>query len=756
MTATHRAHHLLAGTSLVGFLILALVVAAATPLAAQDRCRDLIDDFGVDDPDGLESVIAEAERETGVDFHVRVVDTLAAGDDLEDATRAGCPEAFESPGDPADDVVILAVSVGDRLSAIDYGDNLNERLDDDAVDIRARMNSFFQDGQIGAGLASGVGGTVEGLGTTPPDYATPIGVGVVGTAAVVGGGGYLYVRRRTRRNQAETDRDRFSEIAQRVTGVQARWFDAEQEASIVGGRLTGAAMARLDAAQVAAAEASRSLYEAWSPVSEVTADDVVGLDETRRSEVLEQARSAESVLEAAEGRTSELAELVEELRGLPDALATRHRETAERIASGLAAAERRAQEGWAVGSGQERLGELSAALELLDPFSMRVDVDKVAAALEPIEVEVASVAGDLETLEERHAETTARREAMRPEIEGHRGRVLELRSTFHRWSTDHARASYEQLLGHPDEAERLLLKAESNVLTAHQIGDIPRDLAVMRMVDAELEKAQNQIDLADELLDECDEMDVLLAAAQEGAGPAVAAAADSAALLVGYVRDHRQDVPSRAPEVAGRVASLQGESEAALRLDPPDYLRAMELAGQVESIVNTELAEFKTTVGERERLRNQAMTDIRSASVAVDRADRHVQTHIFSSRATREAQESIDRLRADLNVAVTALDTDPETARSEAVRIEQSATELYREAQRRQRHRGGGPFGGGFGGGIIIGGGGFRGHGGGRSYRGGGWGGGGGGGFGGGFGGGSSGGWGGGGGGFGGGSSGGW
>ncbi len=747
--------------ALAALLVASAVVglAEAPAAAQQDACRDLIDDYGVSDPDGLESAIAAAENESGIDFHVRVVDALPAGDDLEDATRADCPEAFEAPGDVADDKVVLAVSVGDRLSAIDYGDNLNERLDDDAADIRGRMNSFFQDGQIGAGLASGVGGTVEGLSTIPPedpDYATPIGAGVLGTAAVVGGGAWWYTRRRTRRFQADDARTRFGDAAGQVTDVQARWFDAEQEASIVGGRLTGGAMARLDEAQLAAAQASRDLYEAWSPVSEVTADDVAEADPAQRQEIFGRVDGALSVVATADEAVTALETVVEELRGRPDELATRHRETAERIRSGLAAAERRASEGWAVGSGQERLGELSAALELLDPFSMRVDVDQVAAGLEPIAVEVESVAGDLESLEDRHAATAVRRDGLGPEIEGQRGRVLQLRSKMHVWTENHAAASFESLLGHPDEAERLLLRAESNVLTAQQIVDIPRDLAVMRMVNAELDKAQNGIDLADELLDECDEMDVLLAAALEGAGAAVAGSADDAKLLVDYVNDNQRDLPSRAPEVAARVHELQEKAEAALRLAPADHLLAMELAGQVESIVNTELAEFKTTVGERARLRNQAMSDIRSASVAVDRADRHVQTHMFSSRVTREAQESIDRLRADLNVAVQTLDTDPAVASTEATRIEQSATEIYREAQRRHRHRGHGPFGGGFGGGIIIGGGGFRGHGGGRSYRGGGWGGGGGGGFGGGFGGGSSGGWGGGGGGFGGGSSGGW
>ena len=740
--------------ALTPLLLLSLTSTASAQVS--DACRDLIDLFGVTDPEGLESVIGAAERQTGIDFHVLVVDALPAGDDLEDVARTNCPEAFDSPGDVADNKVVLAVAVDDRVSAIDYGDDLNERLDDDAEDIRGRMNSFFQDGQIGAGLASGVGGTVQGLETVPANYATSVIGGVLGTAAVVGGGAWLYTRRRTRAARGEQARQRFYTASTRVTNVQARWYDAEQEAVIAGGRITGSAMARLNTAQTEAAEASRELYEAWSPVSEVTPKDVAGYSLEDQSEVDGHVAEALGSVEGAEVKVSALEFVIEELRGKPDELAETHREASNRVKSGLDAADARAEEGWVVDSGRRRLAELSAALDLLDPFAMRIDVDAMAKDLEPIATEITSVAGDLETMADLHAETEVRRSSMGMEIEGQLERVMQLKSTMRSWGAEHAAASFQSVLAHPEEAQRQLSQAGVSLGAAESIGSIPRELAAIRMVNAELDKAQTSVDLADELLDEIDELDVLLDAAKEGAVRAVAAAADNARLLVNYVNEHRGDVPSRAPEVAGQVEQMQSQAEAALRSTPPDYLLAMELSGQAESIVNTELGEFRTTVGERERARNQALTEIRSATVAVDRADRHVQSHAFSSRSKKDAQSSIEQLRARLMRVTESMEADPVEAVREAAQIELTADQLYREAQQRQRYNGRGGFGGGFGGGIIVGGGGFRGHGGGRSHRGGGWGGGGGGGFGGGFGGGSSGGWGGGGGGFSGGSSGGW
>ncbi|MFT7476474.1 MAG: hypothetical protein ACI81L_003429 [Verrucomicrobiales bacterium] len=746
-----------------GLASLALVmIFASTPAAAQggDAC-DLTDDLGsLSDESGLRAAIQSAEQQTEVDFAVYATDLVVTGDGglderLAGQVRAACPGIFSDANNVADNTVLLAVSTGDRHTVVAYGDDLDEKLDDDSNDIVGRMNVFFANGEISAGLVSGVGGTVQGLGTAPADYTAPVAGGVLATAVVVGGGAWIYTKRRTRKSRGEQARERFDGASMRVTNVQARWYDAEQEATIAGGRITGNAMARLNTAQTEAAEASRMLYEAWSPVSEVTADDVAVYSIEDQTTVDGHVEDAIAIVERAEAKVAALEAVVEELRGRPDALAAQHREATQRIALGLESAEARAVEGWEIESGRSRLAELAAALDLLDPFAMRIDVDAMTKDLDPIAEEIASVSGDLETLADRHAHTTVRRSNMGPEIQGQRGRALQLRSVMHNWEAEHAPESFDALLGHPDEADRQLARAEQGLLTAESPGDIPRDLAAMRMVNAELDRAQTSVDLADELLDELDELDVLLAAAKEAASSAVAAAAEDAQLLVNYVEEHRRDVPSRAPEVSRRVAQLQDTSESALRQDPPDYLRAMEISGQVESIVNTELGEFQTTVGERERMRNQALSEIRSATVAVDRADRHVRSHMFSSRQAKEAQITIDQLRSRLMRSTEMVGADPKDAGREAAQIEVTADQLYREAQRRQRHNGRGGFGGGFGGGLIVGGGGFRGHGGGRSHRGGGWGGGGGGGFGGGFGGGSSGGWGGGGGGFGGGSSGG-
>ena len=125
-------------------LFLGGIVISATPVGAQEAC-DLIDDFGVTDANGLRAAVQAAENDTGIDFAVYATQQLLSDSGNLDAVlageiRAACPQIFASPNNVADNTVVLAVSVGNRLTVFSYGDDLDNRLDDDANDIVNRMN----------------------------------------------------------------------------------------------------------------------------------------------------------------------------------------------------------------------------------------------------------------------------------------------------------------------------------------------------------------------------------------------------------------------------------------------------------------------------------------------------------------------------------------------------------------------------------------------------------------------------------------
>ncbi len=687
------------------YLLAAMVVVAGTVLtptssiAAQvDACDDLIDLFGVDDPGALRSAIADAEAETGLDFHVFATNTLAGGQDLDAASFANCSEAYIVPGEVADDTVVLAVAVESRDFAVVYGENLKSRLDDDVDAIFDRMAAWFQNGDFGQGLAAGVDEAVDGL-ATEPSNTTGVVVGGIGLAAAgVGGGVAVNAVRRKNRRERETAAAEYDKASGEVTEVQARWYDAEQTASYLSGRLTGSSMERLEMSQIEAAQASLRLYDAWSPVSELDGDRVADLDDEARAEAFRHVYAAAAIAKENTAALQKFEASLSELDGSVDQMGTLHTQTTERIAGGRVAAAARSVEGWDVAAATERLDQLDNALGHIDAFALRIDVDEMKPALEPLATEAASIAADLESLDERRDSATARRATVASEAVGQLRRVGATATMIDSWKMAHAADSFDGVLGHPAEAAKQLERAQQYVAEADSVGEIPRTVGVLREVVADLDAADVAIDLADELLDELDALDVELAAALDEAPAAVAEAQADAAVLRDYVATNRLDLAPPAHEAARRIAADVADAEAALAQTPPDSLLAIELAEEVGNEVDEQLGKFKATVAERERIRHAAQSQLRAARTSIERADRHVDSHMFSGRQSKNAQAQVDELRLEYNQLVADVSTNPERVGQRARAMTTIADQLYTEAQRRQRASRGG---------VILGGGGY-------------------------------------------------
>lgn len=669
--------------------------------AQTDACDDLIDLFGVDDPDALRDEIAAAEAETGIDFHVFTTNTLEAGQDLDAAMFANCPGSYIVPGEVADDTVVLAVSVESRDFAVVYGENLKDRLDDDVDAIFDRMAAWFQNGDFGQGLEAGVDEAASGL-ATEPSNTTGWVVGGLGVAAAAAGGGVaISAVRRKNKGEREAAAAEYDKASSEVTQVQARWYDAEQTASLLAGRLTGSSMTRLETAQNEAAEASRRLYDAWSPVSELDGAQVAEFDESSRAEAFRHVNAAGAIAKANTEALQKFETTLSDLDGSVDEMAALHTATSDRINAGRYAAESRAGEGWDVTSAKTRLDQLDKALGHIDAFALRIDVDAMKPALTPLAAEANSIATDLEGLDELRDTTTARRGTVASEASGQLGRVGTAGTMIDGWKLIHAAESFDEVLGYPAEAAKQLERAQQHLSEADRVGEIPRDVGVLREVISDLDAADVAIDLADELLDEIDELDIELATAADEAPQAVADARNEAHSLTNYVSANQLDLAPPAHEAAREIASDVDEAEAALRQSPPNYLLAIELAEEVGDDVDEQLAKFKATVAERERVRSAAQTQLRSARTAIERADRHVDSHMFSGRQSKNAQAQINELRAEYNQLMGTVATNPEQVGQRAQAMTNIADQLYAEAQRRQRsNRGGGV--------ILGGGGGYR------------------------------------------------
>lgn len=685
--------------SFVGLLVLsAALVPTATIGAQTDACDDLIDLYGVDDPDALIAAIEQAEAETGVDFHVFTTDTLAAGQDLDAASFANCAGAYLSPGEVADDTVVIAVSVETRDFNVVYGENLKDRLDDDVDVIFDRMAAWFQNGDFGRGLEAGVDEAADGFATEESNAGALVAGGVGGVLGLGGIGAAGYFARRGRIQRREATAAEYNKVSAQVTGAQARWYDAEQSASFLAGRLTGSSMDRLETAQNDAAEASRRLYEAWSPVSELDGAKVAEFNDESRAEAFNHVNKAAAMAEENTEALQSFETVLTDLGASVDNMGSLHTSTSERINAGRYAAETRAGEGWDVSTAKTRLDQLEKALGHIDAFALRIDVDAMKPALEPLAAEAHSIATDLEGLDELRDATTARRTTVASEASGQLGRVGAAGTMIDGWKIAHAQDSFDEVLSYPAEAAKQLERAQQHLAEANTISEIPRDVGVLREVISDLNAADVAIDLADELLDDIDALDIDLAAALQEAPQAVAEARNDANTLHNYVSANQLDLAPPAHEAARQIANDAAEAEAALSLSPPDYLLAIERAEDVGEDVDEQLSKFKATVAERERVRSAAQTQLRSARTAIERADRHVDSHIFSGRQAKNGQAQIDEMRLEYNQLLASVESNPEQVAQRAAQMANIADQLYSEAQRRQRNRSGGVIVGGSGG----------------------------------------------------------
>ncbi len=683
----------------IWFVLCSIALPTGSLGAQTDACDDLVDLYGLSNPGAVTSAIEDAEAETGLDFHVFAIDDLAAGQDLDAAAFANCSGAYIVPGEVADDTVVLAVSVLSRDFHVVYGENLKDRLDDDVDAIFDRMAAWFQNGDFSQGFVAGVDEAADGLETEPSNGGAWAAGGVGALVGVGGIGVAVAAVRRKNKGEAERAAAEYEKASSKVTSAQARWYDAEEKASFLSGRLTGSSMQRLEVAQDEAAQASRRLSEAWSPVSELDGAQVAEFDDESKAEAFKHVEIAGRIADENTAALQKFETVLDDFEGSIDQMGTLHTRTGERIAAGRQAAETRASEGWQVDTANQRLDQLDKALGHIDAFALRLDVDEMKPALEPLAKEADALATDLDELDERRDNTSLRRTTVGIEAAGQLGRVGAAGTMIDQWKLSHATDSFDDVLGYPAEAAKQLERAQRHLVEADAVGEIPRDVGVLREVVSDLDAADVAIDLADELLDEIDELDVELAAALRDAPAAVAEVQADAAALNEFVLANRADLSPTAPELLREIIGDVAEAEAALSTSPPNSLRAIDLADDVGEDLEEQLKTFQATVVERQRVRNAAQGQLRSTQTALDRADRHVDSHIFSGRQDKSAQEQINRMRTELNQLARTVQDDPEGVITRAKSIANIADQLYVEAQRRQRTSRGG-------GGVILGGGG--------------------------------------------------
>ncbi len=141
-----------------------------------------------------------------------------------------------------------------------------------------------------------------------------VGASTGGVIAVGLGMMWVKTRRRTNTGNTTVAVEKFEDAARRVSASQATWYDLQNEAAIVGGGLLGLEAQRLKHAESEAEAASRALYEAWSPVSDLGGDDVASFNDMSRAAVTEHKLEALRVLDDFEAKLAKLEHTMDEIR----------------------------------------------------------------------------------------------------------------------------------------------------------------------------------------------------------------------------------------------------------------------------------------------------------------------------------------------------------------------------------------------------------------------------------------------------------
>lgn len=137
---------------------------------------------------------------------------------------------------------------------------------------------------------------------------------LAGLGAAGFGGMWIKTRRRTNHGNTKAAVDKFDDVANKVSAAQARWYDLQIETPIIAEGLDGQDRQKVESAEERARQSSRTLWEAWLPVSDVESDDVASYNDESRQKVAEHKLKALAIVPRFEEDLDALESLLDEYR----------------------------------------------------------------------------------------------------------------------------------------------------------------------------------------------------------------------------------------------------------------------------------------------------------------------------------------------------------------------------------------------------------------------------------------------------------
>ncbi|MEM9651370.1 MAG: hypothetical protein AAGA65_04690 [Actinomycetota bacterium] len=678
--------------SVVSVVPMLLSGAAVAAQAQPDCSRTVADTSGVVDIDVV--VAATTLVDPAATIVVRSYDRVEGGD-LVGTVDELVSRCYAGDGDIQPDVIVLAVSVGDRQSDVVIGGRWRPAIpdpDDLRIDV---MGRFFSEDDFTGGLEAGVrevavavadrltteaeaaasasdeqedqsdgdgdededtadtGSAADTTGDGGDDGQSPWAVGGALAAAAAGGGAFLVISRQRRLSGArdELQRAMADPIARQGT-LRARdarlVTQADGWAHTTAGRTTealAAAVADLDETR-SGTDRTRLVLSRIIPDGPAKAD----LGEVQRANAaLVELSQALDQHDDALGRLEELGAHFDHLRV---AVPAKAQLLDEELDESEELADQRASEGWAVESQRSELRLIAAGLDQMVMDGLAHDLLSLSERVEALEADLFRTNHYLQSLPSRLGSLRQWTDGLDQAAELEQRRIDQQRRDFVSLSTTHASESWrwaadlpEQALDHIARSDAIQERVITELVSRQEFDQAGR----------ELDAAGLELIAADRLLDRVDDLIVDLETAKEAAPQLVAESREVLRSFAEFIDGHRGDLDTATLTAPSDVSDAIAGVEQELRQPKPNYLRAAESANGINRQLDELLRSAKEQHLRMESLRRELGRETERAKRAISRARRSIGWELFPSRDGRaldELERSLGRLPDDVEVAI--------------------------------------------------------------------------------------------------------
>ncbi len=707
--------------------MLTLVHPFANGTAGAQECAAVVDETGRID---VAEVEAAAAAVVGADARIYVVDSVPDGDIVAAAEQLIANCYSDGPQGRQFDLVLIAVSLGDRVTTIQYGGEHNVELGSTEAEIQADViNPRLADGDITAAMVDGLVAINQELSSDPGSAPAPdadssnegdesgsssgggsdpgaaVGLVILGLVGV-SGGGILIGRRR----QLNDDRNALEAASQQplvdVGVARERIGQLRGRADVWGRTVTGKTAERFGELRAKAIAAISEVDGATAHYTRATQGGIGELsrDGLRAATVrLAELSAATGVAQSSMDRFQQFGDRIERLRVT---MPVKRQTISEDIVESLQLADQRQLEGWVVAEPRAALASVVGELETLDLDDLAIDTLAAEATIEAGEATMFAARHDLQTLPDRKAGLIEWSNELRKNLEAEENRASITRGQLGALAENHAAESIARAGSIDDVVARLASSSQERVIGERQI-----EAQAWEAAAGNLESAGLWLIRADDLLDHMDDLIVSMETAREQAPALLAQIAAEIRELDAFIRRFDNDLPESFDVQPERASIVYDGLKTELAQRLPNHLRVAEagsvLARQIDEIFMSAKEEQARVIA----LRREVSRERDRAEREIRRAEKTIGWQLFET----EDQRKLDLLHGYLDESQrSSLEHQLEAATHVRTRAAQIRAKIIAKRQRNSGWAVGGlsSGGGGGGGGFSGGGGGFSGGGG--------------------------------------------